>query len=238
MKQTVLITGTGREQALGFGFVRTYLEDGNQVIATIRKPSEALDKLQSQYPDQLQIVTMDISSTESVNNAAKEVAKITDHLDLLINNAVTTSPDYDKGLEEANLDYIASVVDVGAVGPLRVTKAMLPLLRASEGTALIVNISSEAGSIGKCYRTDMIDYAMTKAALNMGTMTLRNTFAEEPGLNIICIHPGWMRTNEGNAAAPLDPYENAKTMSKLFEEKREIKTGPVFFTYEGEVYPW
>ena len=58
-------------------------------------------------------------------------------------------------------------MDVGAVGPLRVIKAFLPLLEKSEGTALIVNISSEAGSIGACYRTDMFDYSMTKAALNM-----------------------------------------------------------------------
>lgn len=84
----------------------------------------------------------------------------------------------------------------------------------------------------------MIDYAMAKAALNMGTMTLRNTFKENPKLNIICIHPGWMRTNEGNAKAPLDPYENAQTMSRLFEEKREDKNGEVFFTYDGDVYPW
>ena len=69
------------------------------------------------------------------------------------------------------------MVDVDAVGPLRVTKALLPLLRKS-GAALIVNISSEAGSIGRCYRTNMIDYGMAKAALNMATMVLRNTFRE------------------------------------------------------------
>lgn len=238
MKQTVLVTGTGREQALDFNFARYYLEQGDYVIATIRKPSEALEKLKEDYPESLYILTMDIGDTKSVETAALEASKVTNQIDLLINNAVTTSPDCNKEFVDANLDYIASVIDIDAVGPLRVIKAFLPMLKNSDRTSLIVNISSEAGSIGRCYRTNMIDYAMAKAALNMATMTLHNTFKNEPGLNIICVHPGWMRTNEGNAKAPLDPYENAKTMSQLFEEKRQDKESDVFVTYEGETYPW
>ena len=57
-------------------------------------------------------------------------------------------------------------------------------------------------------------------------------------LNIICVHPGWMRTNEGNAAAPNDPYDSAETMRLLFEKKRNDKTGPRFVTFEDEEYPW
>ena len=165
------------------------------------------------------------------------VAAKVPYVDLLINNAVITSPDYDKTLENANLDYIAGVVDVDAVGPLRVTKALLPLLRKSKA-ALIVNISSEAGSIGRCYRTNMIDYGMAKAALNMATMVLRNTFRDEKNLNAICIHPGWIRTNEGNAEAPLIPYELSEVLRLLFEERRRDKEGDAFITYEGEAYPW
>lgn len=238
MAQNVLITGCGREMALGFNFVRRYLEQGDFVFATVRTPSPALEKLQEQYPDTLHILMMDIGSTESVQAAAAEAAKTVDHLDLLINNAVLYSPDCYKPLEEANLDYIAGVVDVGAVGPLRVTKALLPLLRKCAGTALIVNMSSEAGSIGKCYRTDMYDYAMAKAALNMGTMTLKNAFKGNPKLNIICVHPGWVRTNPDNQMAPFDSYESAEILRKLFEEKRCDFDGPVFVQYDGTEYPW
>ena len=45
MQQTVLITGTGRPYALGFNLVRRYLEAGSRVLASIRRPSEALEKL-------------------------------------------------------------------------------------------------------------------------------------------------------------------------------------------------
>ena len=238
MAQNVLITGCGREMALGFHFALRYLEQGDRVFATVRKPSPALHTLRERYPGKLHILTMDIGSTESVKAAAAEVAKTVDHLDLLINNAVMYSPDCYKPLEEADLDLIAGVVDVGAVGPLRVTKALLPLLRKSAGTALVVNMSSEAGSIGKCYRTDMYDYAMAKAALNMGTMTLKNAFRGNEKLNIICVHPGWVRTNPDNQMAPFDPYDSAEILRGLFEEKRRDFDGPVFVQYDGTAYPW
>ena len=234
----VFITGTGREMALGFNFVRRYLEQGDHVIATIRKPSPALEKLAEKWPGKLDILTMDIGNTESVNAAAAKAAELVPCIDLLINNAVTTSPDCGKEALEANLDYIAGVVDVGAVGPVRVIKALLPLLKKSAGTALIANISSEAGSIGKCYRTTMLDYAMAKCALNMATMTLRNSFKGDPKLNIICVHPGWVRTSPAQAAAPFDPYDSAEILRKLFEEKRCDFEGPVFVQYDGTEYPW
>ena len=238
MSQTVLITGTGRPWALGFNLVRRYLEQGDTVFATIRRPSEALEALRKEYPEQLRILTMDIASTPSVNAAAAEAATLTDHLDLIINNATTASADTMKPLGKFDLDLIAPAVNVGAVGPIRVIKAFLPLLKNSSIGALVVNISSEAGSIGKCYRTFYLDYGTEKAALNMLTMTMHNYFKDDPDLNIICIHPGWIRTNPGNNEAPLDPYEHAETLRLLFETKRHDKEGPVFITHTGEPYPW
>ena len=238
MSQTVLITGTGRPYALGFNLVRRYLENGDIVLASVRRPSGALDELRKEYPDRLHILTMDISSTESVNAAAREAESWTDHLDLIINNATTASADTMKELPDFDLDLVAPAVNVGAVGPIRVLKAFLPLLKKSRIGALVVNISSEAGSIGKCYRTFYLDYGTEKAALNMLTMTMHNYFKDDPDMNIICIHPGWIRTNPDNHEAPLDPYEHAETLRLLFETRRHDKEGPVFITHTGEAYPW
>ena len=236
MPQTVLITGTGRAMGLGFNLARRYLENGDTVFASVRRPSDALEELRKEYPNRLRILTMDISSTESVNAAAREAEKLTDHLDLIINNATTASADTNKPLPEFDLDLIAPAVNVGAVGPARVVKAFLPLLKKSVMGALIVNISSEAGSIGKCYRDYYLDYGTEKAALNMLTMTLHNWLKNDPDINIFCLHPGWMRTWPGEA--PLDPYEHAETLRNLFETKRHDKDGPVFITHTGEAYPW
>ena len=112
----------------------------------------AVEALKQEYPDRLHILTMNIASTESVNAAAREAETLTSCIDLIINNATTASADTMKELPDFDLDLIAPAVNVGAVGPIRVLKAFLPLLRKSRIGALVVNISSEAGSIGKCYR--------------------------------------------------------------------------------------
>ena len=234
-----MVTGTGRRYALGYNLVLRYLENGDRVIAAVRKESSDLKELKKKYADRLLILIMDIGSTESVERAHKELDEKIDHLDLIINNAVTVSPDCDKGFFEADLDYIANTVNVTSVGAMRVIKAFYPMLKKSDDTALIINISSEAGSISRCYRTNMIDYGMAKAALNMATMNLFNTFKDDDRINIFCVHPGWIRTDgKADNPAPLSSYEAAEILRKLFEDKRYDLTGPRFITNEGEAYPF
>ena len=239
MSQNVMITGAGKAVGLGFNMVLRYLEAGDNVVATVRKPCAELDELKIKYGNKLTMLTMDIGSTESVQTAAEELSKKLSHLDLLINNAVSVSPDCDKGFFDANLDYIAQTVDITAVGAMRVIKAFYPLLKKSEMTALIMNISSEAGSISKCYRTNLIDYGMAKAALNMATMNLVNTFKDDKSINIFCVHPGWIRTDgKPDNLAPLSSYEAAEILRLLFEKKRNDFDGHRFITNLDEDYPF
>ena len=79
MPQNVLITGAGKAVGLGFNLVLRYLEAGDYVAATIRKPCAELEELQKQYSDKLTILTMDIGSTSSVQAAAEELAMRFDH---------------------------------------------------------------------------------------------------------------------------------------------------------------
>ena len=239
MPQNVMITGAGKAVGLGFNLVLRYLEAGDTVVATIRKTCPELDELKTQYDEKLIVLTMDISSTASVQEAADTLAQKLDHLDLLINNAVSVSPDCDKGFFAADLDYIARTVDITAVGAMRVIKAFYPLLKKSDLTALIMNISSEAGSISKCYRTNLLDYGMAKAALNMATMNLYNTFKVEREVNIFCVHPGWIRTDgKPDNPAPLSSYEAAEILRELFEKKRNDFDGHRFITNLDEDYPF
>lgn len=239
MSQNVMITGAGKAVGLGFNLVLRYLEAGDNVVATIRKHCAELDDLKEQYGNRLTILTMDVGSTESVHRAADELTEKIDCIDLLINNAVSVSPDCDKGFFDANLDYIEKTVDITAVGAMRVIKAFYPLLKKSKDVALIMNISSEAGSISKCFRTNMIDYGMAKAALNMATMNLVNTFKDDPSINIFCVHPGWIRTDgRADNPAPLSSYEAAEILRVLFEKKRNDFDGHRFITNLDEDYPF
>lgn len=69
MSQNVMITGTGRRSALGFNLVLRYLEAGDNVVATIRKESEALSELKEEYGERLHIVNM---GTMTFYNATKD----------------------------------------------------------------------------------------------------------------------------------------------------------------------
>ena len=239
MSDVVMVTGTGRSYALGYNIALRYLEAGDTVIATIRKPSADIDVLKEKYGDQLIVATMDLLSTDSVNAAAREVAGLVDHIDTLINNAVGVAPDVDKGFFDADLDNIPRTLDLISVGTLRVIKAFYPLLIKASGTALIMNISSEAGSIEKCYRTTGMDYGMGKAALNMATMYLYNTLKDDHKVNIFAVHPGWIRTNgKPDNPAPLSSYEAAGILKDLFAARREDFTGHRFITNEGIDYPF
>ncbi len=130
--QNVLITGAGRPQALGFNLVMRYLEHGDRVFACVRRPTEAFSELLTQYPDRLTVLVMDIADTPSVRAASVAVAAQVDRLDTIINNAVTTAPDCNAFVMEANPDNIAASVNVGASGPLRVIQAFCPLLKKSD----------------------------------------------------------------------------------------------------------
>ena len=239
MNRNVLVTGAGKGVGLGFNLVQRYLESGDTVVATVRRPSGDLEKLKNEYGDRLIITVMDIAVTDSVVKAAAEVAGKIDRLDLLINNAVNVSPDCDKGFFEADLDLIAHTVDVIAVGAMRVIKAFYGLLNNCGGTALIINISSEAGSIERCYRTNLLDYGMAKASMNMVTMNLYNTFKDARHINIFSVHPGWIRTDgDPNNPAPLSSYEAAGILLDLFDKRWEDFEGHRFITNENEDYPF
>ena len=239
MGQTVMVTGCGRSYALGYNLALRYLENGDRVIASVRKNAGDITELKTRFGDSLIVVEMDIGSTDSVNRAYETVSSKVDHIDILINNAVTVSKDCDKEFFDVDLDLIAHTVDVTAIGPLRVIKAFYPLLKSAEGTACIYNISSEAGSISKCYRTNMIDYGIAKAALNMGTMNLYNVFKDDPDINIFAIHPGWIRTDgrEDNPA-PLSSYDAAEILRDLFSNRFEDREGHRFISIEGIDYPF
>ncbi|MBP5252680.1 MAG: SDR family NAD(P)-dependent oxidoreductase [Lachnospiraceae bacterium] len=239
MSDTVMVTGTGRSYALGYNIALRYLEAGDTVIATIRKTSPDIDALKEKYGDKLIVVTMDLTDTASVNAAAAEVSGKVDHIDILINNAVGVAPDVDKGFFDADLDNIPPVLDLISVGALRVVRAFYPLLSACPENSLVINISSEAGSIEKCYRTTGMDYGMGKAALNMATMYMFNTFKDERKVNIFAVHPGWIRTNgKEDNPAPLSSYEAAGILKDLFAKRKNDFTGHRFITNEGEDYPF
>ncbi len=234
MKQTILITGAAR--GLGYCLSKKYLEEGNIVFAGVRDTkAPKLMALKEEYPETLIPIELEVTDTLSIQQAAETVEKYTDKLDILINNAAIHSETSFLNLEQANIDECLQVYDVNCVGPMRVAKAFVHILRRSP-SAKIINISSESGSISTCTREKEFDYCMSKAALNMGTKLLAN-YLKKDNIDVLCVQPGWMRTDMGGSNAMLDPYETACQLIKVFESRNDLEQ-PIFINNDGSEFPW
>lgn len=236
MNKTIVVTGAGR--GLGYKIVLRHLEMKDYVYAFDRALTDELKQLK-EGTDLLHINQCDISSTESVTNAMQEVLKNGRQINILYNVAGVFSYDDKVGLAQTDLDRCASMYNINAVGALRVCKAALPLINS--GT-VIINISSEAGSIGDCWREQEYAYCMSKAALNMGSKIMSNEFLKR-GVRILNFHPGWMRTPMGGQPAmessnSVSPEESAGNIVSIALDIDSIPKNQLYMEHTGKPLPW
>ncbi|WP_308531499.1 SDR family NAD(P)-dependent oxidoreductase [uncultured Paenibacillus sp.] len=172
MSYTALVTGA--DHGIGLELVRKLLEEGHRVFAgRFNSADHGLPELVLAYGEQLILVDLDVGSDASVQAAAAKVREHTDSLDLLINNAAVLGDIETTVLGALNFEEMLQVFNVNALGSLRVTNALIGLILNSKART-IANISSEAGSIGQCYRDSWFAYTMSKAAVNMHSNVVHN----------------------------------------------------------------
>jgi len=225
MSLRVLITGASR--GLGATLVDSFASRGAQVFAGVRSPRSGLDQSAGRA-DRVVTVELDVTSDESVSRALSSVRAETPAIDVLINNAAIRSPSVSNPIETIDFGDVARTFDVNTIGPLRVIQAFLPLLR--RGTApMLVNVSSEAGSIDACYRDREFDYCMSKAAMNMSTALLANYLRGQ--VRVLSLHPGWLRTDMGGPNAALDPETTARDIVELIRRESTLSDGPAFMDH-------
>ena len=234
---------TGADHGLGLALASQLLLHGYQVAAgTYTLNSPGLSRLAAEHPDRLFPIPMDIGSDDSIKEAARLIQNVSGGvLDVLINNAGVLG-DIEAGIrDELDFDEMQRVFNINALGPLRVIHQLLPQLEAGEGR-LIVNISSEAGSIGQARRDRWFAYGMSKAALNMQSKLLHNALAEEQ-IRVVVLHPGWMQTymrGTLDKAAELTPEQSAELITDMITNNTAMPDGegPLYLDVHGAKLPW
>jgi NAD(P)-dependent dehydrogenase (short-subunit alcohol dehydrogenase family) len=235
MSRKVLVTGA--DAGLGLSLVKRFLQGGYAVFAGVRRSAADLNILVDVYGGLLTLVPLDVAEMDSVRAAARMVIEQTDAIDIVINNAAIHLKQSQQPLEQLDLAdlQLQQTMEVNAFGPLRVVQQFLSLLE-NGGQKLILNISSEAGSITGCGRESQFAYCMSKAALNMQSRILHN-YLKPRGFRVLAVHPGWMRTNMGGPAASISPDESAAGIFQL--AKREWNADdPIYMDYVGQPLPW
>ena len=183
---------------------------------------------------------IDVADDASVQRAAEALAAETGALDVLVNNAgiilgASTPP------SEVSMADMKAVYEVNLFGPVRVTQALLPLLKASPA-ARIVMMSSGVGSLAlitdptSIYSSvNLLAYTSSKVALNAVTVA----FAKELGpfgIKVNAVEPGHVRTDLNGNSGLLSPQEGAATAIRMALIDHAGPTGGFFGSHGRQ--PW
>ena len=225
MPQTCVVTGANR--GIGLELARQLSARGDTVVGTARDPESASD-LRTLG---IRVEALDVESAKSIAAFAKRL-KATP-VDLLIHNAAmgVAGPD----VERVTAEDVESHFRINALGPLLLTQALLPNLRAGD-RKLTVAISSGLGSIGENSSGGWVGYRISKAALHQVMRTLSAELSKDR-LSFVLISPGWVRTRMGGQDAPLSPEESVRGVLKVIDRLTPRDTGK-FFSGRGREIPW
>lgn len=241
-KKVALITGANK--GLGFEMARQLAKEGVTVVLAARdskKGEAAAGKLQKEGLD-VQFLKLDVTDKQDHAAAAQFLEDKFGRLDILINNAGISAEPLGTGKASATAeDVIHRTFETNFFAPVSLTQALLPLLKKSEA-GRIVNMSSILGSQtlhadpkSPIYDFKSLSYDASKAALNSFTIHLAHEL-KNTNIKVNSAHPGWVKTDMGTDAAPLEIPEGGKTGVELALLKEDGPTGGFF--HLGKPLPW
>src|SRR2546427_7158344 len=187
---------TGASSGIGKAASLALVEAGFEVVGTSRKASGVAQR------DGVTFLDLDVTSDESVSAVVRRVIERFGRLDVLVNNAGTGAAG---AAEESSVARDQRVFDINFFGLLRITKAVLPHMRA-QASGRIINISSVLGLIPAPY---MGIYAATKHAIEGYSESLDHEVREH-GVRVLLVEPAYTKTgfdaNAMQADMPLPVY--------------------------------
>ncbi|OUR62953.1 short-chain dehydrogenase [Colwellia sp. 39_35_sub15_T18] len=226
MTETIVITGANR--GIGLAMAEICQQRGDKVYALCRQSSSQLDSLGVNIIDKV-----DISTDAGI--AIAKAALANTKIDLLINNAGILR---NESLQDFNQHTITEQFNVNALAPLALTQSLLANFSAGSKIAFI---TSRMGSITDNGSGGRYGYRMSKAALNIGAMSLAKDLVD-PQIAVGIYHPGYVQTDMVNATGEtsngdISTEVAAQRLLGLMSELTMEESG-VFRHSNGEVLPW
>jgi NAD(P)-dependent dehydrogenase (short-subunit alcohol dehydrogenase family) len=218
-KQTWFITGAGR--GMGVDFAKAALGAGHNVVATGRNPQTVTEAVGE--ADDLIVLKLDVTSRQDAEAAVKATVDRFGGIDVLVNNAASF---YAGFFEELTPEQIERQLAVSLLGPMNVTRAVLPVMR-TQRSGHIVAISSLAGLAGFEYNAA---YAASKFAVD-GWMESLAPEVKPFNINTTVVNPGFFRTEllteESTNYAPMsiEDYAERNAAQREFYESMNGKQG-------------
>ncbi|ANN21832.1 dehydrogenase [Amycolatopsis orientalis] len=245
MNETKIALVTGANKGIGYEIANGLGALGYRVGVGARDEARletAVEKLRAAGVDAFG-VPLEVTSDDSVADAAELVERRAGSLDVLVNNAGISGesgPGWVQDPTTLDLGVVRTVVETNVLGVIRVTNAMLPLLRRSPSPR-VVNVSSSVGSLTLQADPDidigpvMAAYAPSKSFLNAVTVHYARQFAGT-GILINAACPGLVATDFTGFHGPRSPEQGAAIAIRLATLPGDGPTGS-FFSDDGAV-PW
>jgi NAD(P)-dependent dehydrogenase (short-subunit alcohol dehydrogenase family) len=241
-KKIALITGANR--GIGLETAKQLGEQGVTVLVASRKFTDAeatAGKLKATGIDAYP-VKLDVTDPADRAAAAKYIGDTFGKLDILINNAgVNSSHGFNPVVIETTDEEMLAIFQTNLFAVLALTRELLPLLKKSPA-GRIVNLSSILGSLtlhaspgSPIYDFKSLAYDASKSALNAFTIHLAWELKDTP-IKVNSAHPGWVKTDMGTDAAPMEIPEGAKTSVELALLGPDGPSGK--FIHLGQELPW
>jgi NAD(P)-dependent dehydrogenase (short-subunit alcohol dehydrogenase family) len=224
--KTILVTGANK--GIGREVARQLAGKGLRVFVGARNASAGRKVAEEISGEFLEI---NVSDEASVTAAARELGKQVDALDVLVNNAGIIV-DGDNNVLENTDAMFRETFETNTLGPLRVTRAFLPLLKKSDAPR-VVNVSSGGGQLDGGADGWAPAYCISKTALNGVTAQLA---AALPKFAVNSVCPGWVRTDMGGSNARLSVEEGADSIVWLATDAPQELSGK--FIKERKEIPW
>ena len=227
---------TGASRGLGRAAARHLTTvEGHLVVATARNCAD-LDPLQSELEiagHPIECRQLDVTDDKSVAALREWLGNRFGRVDVLVNNAGISIDHYSTSVLELPLDSLRTTLETNLFGVLRVTQALVPLMRLSRA-GRVVNLSSGLGQLSDM-DSGVPAYRISKTALNALTRILAaETAGSRIKVNAAC--PGWCRTDLGGQDAPRSPEEGIDTVVWLATLPDDGPSG-VFFR-DRRAIPW
>ena len=203
-KKVWFITGAGRGMGVDFG--KAVLEAGDALVASGRDTARLSSAL-GQSSDLL-TVKLDVTRSGDADAAVKAAVERFGRIDVLVNNAASFNAGY---FEELSADQMEQQLRTSLIGPMNVTRAVLPVMR-KQRSGHIIAISSSAGLSGFEFGTA---YAASKFGLE-GFMESLHAEVAPFGIATTIVNPGFFRTellteqSTSYADRPIPDYEERR----------------------------
>ncbi len=232
---------TGANKGLGKEIARQLGKHGFEVIVGARDEAAGKKTVEELAKDGViaHAIRLEVTNPDHVASAVKWVGDKFGKLDVLINNA-GISLDWDGTPMTA--DKMRKTYDTNVVAQWQVTEGFVPLLSKSSD-ARVVNHSSILGSIesvnGMWSQMGAMcgaAYSTSKAALDMLTV-LQSNGLKDKNIAVAAAHPGWVKTELGTDAAPMEVVDGAKTAVNLATMPRD-KFPHATLSHMGDKLPW